>query len=55
MNKILIAVVAGFTIGAVIGFLYGQGARSRLNDAVSTGYKSGVATISINVGKVLLG
>ena len=55
MNNALIAVVVGFAIGALIGFAYGQGASSRVSSAVATGYKNGVATVSINVGKVLLG
>lgn len=55
MNKTLLAVAVGFAIGAVIGFVYGQAARSRVADAITTGYKNGVATVSINVGKVLLG
>lgn len=55
MNKTILAVGIGFAIGALIGFMYGQGARSRVADAISTGYRDGVATVSINVGKVLLG
>lgn len=53
--KILIAVAIGFAIGAAVGFMYGQGARSRVSDAIKTGYQRGVATVSIDVGRVLLG
>lgn len=55
MNKTVLAVAMGFAVGALIGFVYGQAARSRVSGAIATGYKNGVATVSIDVGKVLLG
>lgn len=54
-QRVLIAVGVGFAVGVLLGFVYAQQVQSRLGAAVTTGYKSGVATVSFDISKALFG
>jgi len=45
----------GFAAGALIGFVYGQAARSRVSDSVSTDVQGGKVVVAVDVGRIAAG
>ena len=45
----------GFTIGAVIGFVWSQGVKSRISGSVKTGFDNGKFVVSFDVKEAAIG
>ena len=52
MNKNIIAFSGFAVLGAVVGFIYGQGVRQNADSAVNTSFDGGVATVKLDTIKL---
>lgn len=54
-KKIALIAIAGFASGALVGFAWSSGAKSRMSESVTTEFSRGKLTVQVDMKKAIVG